>query len=385
MPGPLAGLRVLDLSRHLPGPYATLLFADLGAEVVKVEDREGGGDPVRHLPPLAGDAGGVFFHALNRGKRSVALDLKSEDGRAGLRALAATADVLVESFRPGVLDRLGVGLASLRQSCPRLVTCSLSGFGEDGPDRLRAGHDLGYLARAGGLGLAGEPHAQQESWPGFQAADVAGGSLMAAVGILAKLRERDATGQGGHVECSLAEGALSLLHMHVTSQRTLGEGLQRGVGPLNGGLPCYGLYRCADGRQIAIAALEPKFWLGFCAAVGRDELGTHGYDKAARAELEALFRTRSRDEWVALGRAHDVCLEPVWEGDELFSDPQHVARGVFVDVPDPRLPGGVLRTLRTPLRLGPPALTPAPGLGADTREELAKTALDPATIERLSR
>jgi crotonobetainyl-CoA:carnitine CoA-transferase CaiB-like acyl-CoA transferase len=204
---PLAGIRVLDLSRLLPGPYATLVLADLGADVVKVED-PAGGDYVRWMPPLAGQQSG-YFHALNRNKRSLALDLRRPGGPEALRRLAARADVLVESFRPGVMDRLGVGWEALSRENPRLVFCSISGYGQTGPYRLRAGHDLDYVALAGVLALNGAPDAPLPL--AVQVADVAGGAWPAVAGVLAALVRRSATGRGAHVDVAMVEGALGML------------------------------------------------------------------------------------------------------------------------------------------------------------------------------
>ncbi len=381
---PLEGIRVLDLSRLLPGPYCTLILADLGADVVKVEDPDGG-DYIRQMPPHLGDEGSALFHALNRNKKSVALDLRAPAGREAFCTLAAGADVVVESFRPGVLARLGLGWEQLSACNERLVLCSISGFGQSGPDSARAGHDIGYAARAGVLGIAGEPHGSTESWPGVQIADIAGGSLFAAVGILAALRERDHTGRGRHVDVAMTDGALGLLHMHLASAWGSGAPLRRGGGPLNGGYPCYGLYRTSDGRQMALGALEPKFWLAFCAAAGREDLATAGYDPQARAQVEALFASRTFAEWVELSRGTDCCLEPVWEGDEVERDPHHHARGLFFELHDERLPGGAMRSLRTPLRFGAQPVRPAPALGADTRTELERAGVAPELIEAIVR
>jgi alpha-methylacyl-CoA racemase len=378
---PLAGLFVLDLSRLVPGPYLTLLFADLGAEVVRVEDPESA-DLLRLLPPeVAGTGAG--FHALNRNKKSVLLDLRTEDGRAAFRLLARRADVLVEGFRPGVLERLGLAPEALLAENPRLVVASLTGFGQTGPDRGRAGHDLTYLARAGGMGAAGEPGARVEAWPGFQAADVAG-ALFAAVGILAALRERDRTGRGRHVEVSLAEAALALGHLGAATNLLAGTPWGRGSGPLNGAYPCYGVYRTADGKQVALAALEPKFWLSFCAAAGREDLAGRAYEREARGELERLFAGRTRDEWAELARTGDFCLEPVWEGEEVWADPQFAARELVFEVPAPGAPGGTLRALRTPVRLGEPPAVPAPAPGAHTREVLLAAGASVELVDRLA-
>jgi alpha-methylacyl-CoA racemase len=371
---PLSGLRVLDLSRLLPGPYCTLLLADLGADVVRVE--EPGGDRLRHVPPHLPDGRGAYYEALHRGKRSVALDLRSEDGRAALLALARTADVLVESWRPGVLAAMGLSWPVLQAANPRLVLASITGFGQTGPDRGRAGHDLGYMARAGALGIAGEAHGPTEAWPGVQVADLAGGSLTAAVLILAALRERDRTGAGSHLDVSITDGAAALLVLHHAALGSPGMPAGRGVGPLAGGFPCYGLYRTADGKQMALGALEPRFWSAFCAAAGRPDLEDRGFDRSARPEVEALFAGRDRDAWAELARGVDACLEPVWEGAELLGDPQLAARGMFLDVEG------------TPaLRTGAPspaALRAAPATGAHTRQLLEEAGVDPAVVDRIA-
>jgi crotonobetainyl-CoA:carnitine CoA-transferase CaiB-like acyl-CoA transferase len=259
---------------------------------------------------------------------------------------------------------------------------SLSGFGQTGPDRGRAGHDLTYLARAGVLGAAGEPAGRVEAWPGCQAGDLAG-ALFAAVGVLAALRERERTGCGRHVDVAIAEAALALGHLGAATNLLAGTPFARGTGLLNGAVPCYGVYRTADGRQVALGALEPKFWLAFCVAAGREDLAGRGYDREARGEVERLFASRTYAEWTALGRAGDFCLEPVREGAELWDDPQLRARALVFEVPDPAAPGGVLPALRTPLRLGEPPRAPAPALGAHTREVLAAAGAPEDLVERL--
>jgi crotonobetainyl-CoA:carnitine CoA-transferase CaiB-like acyl-CoA transferase len=382
---PLAGLQVLDLSRLYPGPYASLVLADLGADVVKVEEPRGG-DYLRWMPPLAGQQSG-FFHALNRNKRSLALDLKAEGGAAVFLRLARKADVVLESFRPGVLERLGLGPAALRQANPRLVLCSISGYGQDGPYRDLAGHDLDYAAIAGVLALNGPAAAPLPL--GVQVADVAGGAWPAVAGILAALVRRGATGEGAHVDISMTEGTLALLAMQQGAADARGSPLRRGAELLNGGAACYRVYRTADDRFVALGALEPHFFQRFCQAAGRPELALRQLDDDGRgplAELEALFRTRSRDAWAALGRERDLCLAPVLEGDEPRQDPQLRARGAFVDVPTP-WEGRDLPGLATPVRLqGVQApLRSAPELGADTDAVLAEAGFDAAERAALAR
>jgi alpha-methylacyl-CoA racemase len=360
MSGPLEHVRVLDLSRLLPGPFATLVLADLGADVVKLEDPQGG-DYLRWMPPLAGEQSG-YFHAINRNKRSVALDLRRPEGAAAFLRLARGADVVLESFRPGVLERLGLGWDALHAANPRLVLCSISGYGQDGPYRERAGHDLDYAAIAGVLALNGP--AERPLPLGVQVADLAGGSWPAVAGILAALVRRGVTGEGAHVDVSMTEGALALLAMAHGAASARGAPLARAGEILNGGAACYDVYRTKDGRFVALAALEPKFFEAFCAAVGRPELAERHLDdggRGPRAELEAIFASRTREEWTGFAGEHDVCVAPVLEGDEPRGDPQLRARGAFVEVETPwegrSLPGVAtpvrIRGVQAPLRAAP--------------------------------
>jgi alpha-methylacyl-CoA racemase len=360
---PLAGVRVLDLTRLLPGPFASMVLGDLGADVVKVEDPQGG-DWLRWLPPLAGEQSGAY-HALNRNKRSVVIDLRRPDGAACFRRLARGADAVLESFRPGVLDRLGVGWEALRAENPRIVLCSITGYGQEGPYAARAGHDLDYVAIAGVLAANGPP---ERPLPlGVQVADVAGGSWPAVAGMLAALIRARATGEGAHVDVSMTEGALALLALPLGLAAARRSPIARGGELLTGGAACYGVYRTRDGRHVALGALEPKFFAGFCAAVGRPELAERQLEAGGagpRAELEEIFASRTRDEWTAFGAEHDVCLAPVLEGDEPREDPQLRARGAFVEVPTP-WEGKALPGVVTPIRIRGEAapLRPAPRAG----------------------
>lgn len=385
---PLQGLKVLDLSRLLPGPYATLVLGDLGAQVDKVEDPEGG-DYLRQMPPMR-DGESALFYALNRNKRSIALDLRSPEGVAALRRLVRGYDVLVESFRPGVMERLGLSYAALSEENPRLVYCAISGYGQTGPDRLRAGHDLNYIARAGALGYGGSADGAP-AVPGVQLADIGGGSLFGLVGVLAALYERERTGRGRFVDVSMTEGAMAFLHMHLGARLMMGEEgspLRRGVETLNGGYACYGVYRTADDRYLAVGSLEPKFFSGVCEALGRPDLVAQGYDTGADGQRakEAIARIigeRPLTHWVELFRARDLCVEPVLEGDEVLADPQLVARGMFVRAHDPQR-GVDVTHLRTPLHLGELPTRPPPALGQHGREILAEAGFSAEDIERVS-
>ena len=370
-PAPLAGLKVLDLSRLLPGPYATLVLADLGADVVKVED-PGLGDYARHMPPLVEGTSALFL-ALNRGKRSLALDLKAPADRETFLLLAEKADVVVESFRPGVMARLGVGYETLAARNRGLVFCSLSGFGQEGPYAGRAGHDLGYLALSGVLGLIDGHGAPGQ--PNVQLADIAGGALVAVGGILAALWGRAGTGEGRWVDTSLTEGVMSVGAMFLGPFLAgHAEPPRAGRGVLSGERPCYALYPTADGRLLAVAALEPKFWSAFCGALGRADLEPFGLadgEEGARvqAEVRAILARRTLAEWTARFSAIDCCVEAVLEAEEVAAHPVHEARGTFFSGPHGR-------AQRTPIRFRddepPPAASPAPRLGADLAEVLAQ-------------
>lgn len=322
---PLAGLRVLDLSRLLPGPYATLILADLGAEVIKVEDPEGG-DYIRWFPPFIGETS-ALFGALNRGKKSVRLNLREAGDRDLMSRLVDTADILVESFRPGVMERLGLGRHELRERNPRLIGCSITGYGnDDTPWRDRAGHDLNYIGLAGLLGISGQDP-DRPAFPGGQVADVGGGSMLAVIAILAALQGRARDGRGTWIDTSMTHGVLAFLTMHLAAFRAAGgERPRPGSMQLNGVHCCYNLYRTRDGHWMTLGALEPKFWLTFCRAIGRDDLTGGGFDAARDGQptweaVKAEFAARSRSEWEHLAAQHDFCCEPVLDFAELTEHP----------------------------------------------------------------
>ncbi|MFN8201734.1 MAG: CoA transferase [Solirubrobacteraceae bacterium] len=387
---PLEGIRVLDLSRLLPGPFCSLLLADFGADVVKVEDT-GLGDYIRWTEPkVAGvepTVASAMFLALNRNKRSIRVDLKTEAGRDVLARLARDADVLLESFRPGVLDRLGIGYERLREVNPGLVYCAITGYGQDGPYRDRAGHDMNYLGLVGLLALSGErggPPAQAAG----QIADVGGGALMAAFGILAALRERDRSGVGQVVDVSMADGSLSWLTMVAAAYLASGTVPRRGDLELAGRIICYRPYACADG-WMTLGALEPKFWAAWCRGVGREDLVAHQFDapgSAAHADVEAIFRARTRAEWSAFASEHDCCLEPVLELDEALDSELIAAREMVVGLDQPGAPEPV-RQLGLPVKLsrtpGDANRRPGPGLGEQSEELLREAGFGEAEVAAL--
>jgi crotonobetainyl-CoA:carnitine CoA-transferase CaiB-like acyl-CoA transferase len=376
---PLEGLTVLDLSRLLPGGFCSCLLADFGADVIKVEDT-GSGDYLRWAPPryegADPTAGGAAFLSLNRGKRSIQIDLKSEAGVGVLQRLARDADVLLESFRPGVLDRLGVGYERLRECNPGLVYCAITGYGQDGPLRDRAGHDINYLALGGLLDLTGERDGPPIQAAG-QIADIGGGALMAAVGILMALRERDRSGEGQFVDCSMFDGALSWLAMVAGPLLATGDAPRRGEQALAGRFNCYRPYECADG-WVSLGALEPKFWRTWCQGVGRTDLLEHAFDapgSESHRAVSEIFRARTRDQWTAFAAEHDCCLEPVLGLDEALESQLVRARDLVVALQQPGVTRPV-RLLGLPIKLrgtpGDPSRAPAPALGEHTDEVLAQ-------------
>jgi len=375
MPGsttrPLEGIRVLDLSRLLPGPFMTMVLADMGADVVKIEDPRVG-DYMRAFPPSKGGIGARFL-AVNRNKRSLALDLKLPAARDALLRMVERADVVVESFRPGVMDRLGLGWAALSARNPKIVLCSISGYGSSGPYVERAGHDLNYIGLAGVLAMGAEARGRAPAMPGVQIADLAGGALWSATAILGALVGRERTGHGAHLDISMTEGALALLAAEL-GNLDCGAHPTRGTETLNGGLACYGVYRTADGKYLSVGALEPKFWLAFNEGIGRkgsiaELAGGPDVQDRVRAEVQAILETRSRDEWARMLAAHDCCCEPVLEPDELEGHPQHRAREVFFTIDGGPL--GPVRQLRTPVGV-PPTSTIAPTRGEHSRAVLGE-------------
>jgi crotonobetainyl-CoA:carnitine CoA-transferase CaiB-like acyl-CoA transferase len=364
----LTGIRVLDLSRLLPGPFLTMVLADMGADVVKLEDPKLG-DYLRSFPPGKGGMSGRFL-AINRGKRSVTLDLKAAPAREAFLKMVEKADVVVESFRPGVMDKLGLGYAELAARNRRIVMCSISGYGGTGPYVERAGHDLNYIALSGVLAMTG-PAGGAPQMPGVQIADLAGGALWGATAILGALVGRDRTGKGAHLDISMTEGALALLAAEL-GNLDCGARPTRGTETLNGGLACYGVYKAADDRYLAVGALEPKFWIALNQAIGRPPNVAElvGDQAKIRGELAAIFATKTAHEWMELLSKSDCCVEIAAELDELPQHPLHAARGVFFEIDGGEGVGKVMQ-VRTPV--GTPANPSAPPrLGEHSRAVLGE-------------
>jgi alpha-methylacyl-CoA racemase len=321
----LSGLKVLDLSMYIPGPLATLWLSDLGAEVVKVESPAG--DPMRTMGPVDADGTTAFYKLANANKAIVTLDLKAPDGKARFTEMVAKADVLLEGFRPGVMERLGFDIKRLHEINPRLIHCALSGYGGTGPFATRAGHDVTYLAVTGLLAASGPAERPIMTFPPL--ADHAG-AMLAVNTILAALLKRSGTGKGTTIDISLAEAALSWMGGILTMAHRWGDP-KREHDLINGGAACYRIYQTRDGRFAAIAALEEKFWISFCTTIGKPEWIARQNEPMPQAgligELAALFASRSLAEWTELLEPADCTFEPVLEPHEVASHPHHVERG----------------------------------------------------------
>jgi len=383
-PGPLSGIRVLDLTRLLPGPVCTLHLADFGADVIKVEDT-GEGDYARKLGVKPGEAS-VYFRAVNRNKRSLTLDLKLPRGRDAFLRLAETAAVVVESFRPGVVDRLGVGYEAVRQRNPAVVYCSISGYGQTGPNRDVAGHDINYLALAGVLdqiGTAGGPPALCN----LQIADLLGGALTAAMGILAALVEARGSGQGRYLDVAMADASFAHQYFALHALASCGQVPPRGTDLLTGGVPCYQTYATRDGRHMAVGALEPKFWRALCEAIALPDLiqqqfATGEKGAAVRAELSACFGEHTQAEWVEKLHGVDCCVTPVLTLAEAMVHPQFTSRDMVLgETPQDRQFGPAVRFSEADF----PAPRAAPRQGEHSEEILLAAGFSAEEIASLTR
>jgi crotonobetainyl-CoA:carnitine CoA-transferase CaiB-like acyl-CoA transferase len=385
MPLPLEGMRVLDLTRLLPGPFGTMLLADMGADVIKVEEPRGG-DYARFTPPFASSGMSMFHHIVNRNKRSIAVDLKQKDGRELVLELAGWAEVLVEQFRPGVMERLGLDYDTIREVNPSIIYCSITGYGQDGPYRDVAGHDLNYLGYAGILDATGHAGGPPVIC-GAQIADLAGGGMFSALSILMAYVHMKATGDGQHLDVAMTDGCISWLAANTGELFTSGVAPRRGEQVLWGATPCYNVYEAADG-YMAVGALEGKFWKRTCELLGKPEYADMQFSFERYDEIFAWFRARfkekTRAEWVEVFGDEDTCVSPVLNMSEMAEDPQVLHRQMVVEVDDDKL--GRVNTLGIPFKF---SLTPgeirssAPVLGEHTDDILAMLGCSLAEVERL--
>lgn len=362
-----------------------MLLADLGAEVIKIEE-PAQGDYIRWLPPYIGKES-MQFLLLNRNKKSIKLDLKKEKGRDLFLKLVEGADVVVDSFRPGVMDKLGAGYGVASERNPKVIYCAITGYGQDGPYRDRAGHDINYIGYAGVLDVTGRL-GEKPLMPGVQVADITA-ALMGAIGILAALAARERTGRGQFVDVAMMDASMALLPLMASSWLAGGAAISRGESTLNGGQACYDTYETKDGRYLCIGAIEPKFWKKFCALVERPDLEifhfSEGKDRdRLRAALEEMFRTRDRDAWLRLLEGADVCVGPVHSIPEAFADPQAAARNMLMELQHPVV--GAVKQIGFPIKFShtPCAVfSPPPAFGEHTDEVLRAAGVSENDIQEL--
>ncbi len=332
----LKGIRIIDLSRHAPGPYCTMLMADLGADVVVVEERPGTGRSV--ADELGVSQRAKAFNPVGRNKRSIALNLKDPAQRDACLRLMDGADVVVEGFRPGVAKRLGVDYETVRVRNPRAVYCSITGYGQDGPYAQYPGHDLNYISLSGVLGMVGSPGGAPVIPPNV-IGDFAGGGLFAAFSVLAGVISARQTGRGQYIDMAMTDGALSLTNLAASETFETGRAPRPGEYFLLGSLPCYNVYETSDGKWLGLGCMEPWFWKNLCAHLGCEEFIASQFDaKQFTAQFEflrACFKEKDRDTWFAELREEQICITPIYAMDEVDSDPHLQARQMFVDIEDP--------------------------------------------------
>ncbi len=380
---PLEGVRVLDATKLLPGGYCTLMLADLGAEVIRVDD-PAEVDHSRWGSDLARQDR-AYYQTLHRNKKSIVLDLKNPQGREALLRAAATADIFLESYRPDVKERLGIGYSDLKAVNPRIIYCSISGYGQEGPYRNRVGHDINYQALGGVLattGAAGGPPVV----PGVQVADLGAAAMFAAVSILAALQGRERTGRGQYIDLAMLDGVVSWLQVAAAEYLGLGRTQRRGKMWLSGKWACYTVYCTRGGGYLSLGALEPKFWARFCRALGLDSLIEDQYvdekQEEIRSRVQAILLERTRDEWMDFLAGQEICCEPVLEVEEALEHPQIKLRGLVHEVETAG--GEVIKLLGTPFSAMAGKTASPPEIGQHTQEVLAALGYGEEEMHRMA-
>ena len=389
----LQGVKILDLTLLFPGPFGTKLLADFGAEIIKIENRQMA-DASRWLNPLIGEPGmkgreSFFYHTLNRNKKSLTLNLKDPEGLKIFKRLAEDADVIVEQFRPGVVKKLGIDYKTIKVINPRIIYCSNSGYGQDGPYRDFPGHDLNYTAYAGVAGL-NRTRDDEPIIPGLQIADMVGGGLNAVIAILIALYARTHTGEGQYIDISMMDGVLGLNQMSLAQWLATRVKPTLKEQPLTGGLPQYQIMKCKDGKYFTIGALEPKFHVALMKQIGREDLLKAGISQEeVFEELKKTFLTKDRDTWTEeINNCPDndaKMVAPVYEVDEVENDPHVQARNLVIDVETPH---GTIKEIGFPIKLSETPATLkfcAPALGQHSQEILESLGYSPADIQTLKK
>ncbi|PKM75949.1 MAG: CoA transferase [Firmicutes bacterium HGW-Firmicutes-15] len=371
---PLEGIKVLDLSRYLPGPFCTQILADFGAEVIKVEDPKGG-DLGRSLTPLI-EGESARFYTVNRNKKSITIDLKKEEGKAIFRKLAASSDIVVDQFRPGVMKKMGLDFESLRAINEGIIYCAITGYGMTGPLRDTAGHDLNYLNLSGVTELTGS-YQSMPAMSGVQIADISGGTLYSVIAILLALSSREKTGQGQLCDVAMMDASISLLAYTLGEWAGWGRLPERGNDVLTGGYACYNVYKTKDNRYVSLGAVEDKFWAEFCEKIGRPEYIKLQWNtllqQDIQADVRAIMMGKTRDEWVEFFASSDICFTPVLTLDEMCSHPQVSAREMIIKLTNVRGSGKDVPLTGVPIKLsGTPGVAKLnfPKLGEHTNELL---------------
>lgn len=349
---PLEGIKVLDLSRYLPGPLCSQILADFGAEVIKVEDPRGG-DLGRKLTPLIEDESARFY-TVNRNKKSITLDLKNEQGQDIFKRLTSNSDIVIDQFRPGVMDKMGLGYSELKKVNDRIIYCALTGYGWSGPLRDAAGHDLNYLSLAGVTGLTGTRDGSP-AMSGVQIADIAGGTLYAVIAILLALMSRNSSGKGQFCDVAMLDGTISLLAYTLGEWSGWGRLPERGDDVLTGGYACYSIYKTADHKFVSLGAVEDKFWAEFCVKLGREEYIKVQWEKKLQpgiiADIQNLMLGKTQAEWVKFFAQSDICFTPVLTLEEMAEHPQVIARNMILQLEDVRGTGRKVVLSGVPVKL----------------------------------
>ena len=382
--GALSGVKVLDLSRLLPGPYCTVTMADYGAEVIKIEE-PGNGDYIRWREPAIEGIGARHL-TVNRNKKSIELNLKTEEGKEVFKKMAADADVILESFRPGVMDRLGIGYEEISKINEGIVYCSLTGYGQTGPYRNLPGHDINYIGYGGILGLIGQKDGKPVV-PGAQIADLGGGALMALSGITMALFHKEKTGKGQYIDVSMMDGAVTWLYAAASDYFASGEIPERGKTRLDGKYAFYNVYETKDNRYLSVGASEKKFWKNICELIGKPEWtelheGPDDVQEQLKKDLTAVFMQKNQQEWLDLLAQEDTCVGPVNGIDQIFEDPQIIERELFTEMEHPV--AGVIKQIGFPIKF---SHTPgeihshSPLLGEHTEQMLLELEYSQENIE----